>query len=95
LRKSLGEIKTSFPGLPSQVRGLGMIAGLEVSEPAAATAIVREAFDRGLVIELCGAKRNVIKILPPLTIDDAVLAEGLEVIHKSIEITLRRQKPIS
>ena len=52
--------------------------------------MVRETFRRGLVIELCGAQRKVLKVLPPLNIPDDTLEEGIQI----IEQTLRSQKDL-
>ena len=57
---------------------------MEISNPITAEAVARGAFDRGLVIELCGAKRNVLKFLPPLIIESDVMEEGLDIIEQSI-----------
>ena len=40
-------------------------------------AIIGEAMNHGLVLLACGFYGNVIRFLPPLTIKDATLAEGL------------------
>ncbi|MEX2587865.1 MAG: diaminobutyrate--2-oxoglutarate transaminase, partial [Actinomycetota bacterium] len=43
-----------------------------------------EAFRRGLIIETSGAESEVLKLLPPLTIDDLGLEEGLSIIKNSV-----------
>ena len=49
-----------------------------------AAVISRKAFEKGLVIELAGAEDNVVKFLPSLTMDEAVLREGLDIIEAAI-----------
>jgi 4-aminobutyrate aminotransferase-like enzyme len=44
-----------------------------------------EAFRRGVIIERCGAKGNVLKFLRPLIIDDQVLQEGVAIIGQSMQ----------
>ena len=59
------------------VRGVGMIWGVEIESPAAD--VVRSALDAGLL--LCGAGPNVVRIVPPLTISDEELIEGLAILE--------------
>jgi len=58
-------------------RGRGLIRGLEMRRGLAAQ-VARRAFRRGVLIETAGADDQVLKLLCPLTIDDALLAEGLD-----------------
>ena len=74
------------------IRGLGAMAAVELvtdrssREPAAdlTKALVYKAAAAGLVLLSCGVYGNVIRFLPPLTISDAVLNEGLDVIEKTL-----------
>jgi 4-aminobutyrate aminotransferase / (S)-3-amino-2-methylpropionate transaminase / 5-aminovalerate transaminase len=70
------------------VRGAGAIYGMElVTDRAAKTpapdlvaAISREAFGRGLLTMKAGLYGNVVRVLPALTISDAELEEGLDIL---------------
>ncbi|MER8798838.1 diaminobutyrate--2-oxoglutarate transaminase [Mesorhizobium sp. M0984] len=66
------------------VRGRGMILGLDCTTGKLAEKIVRKAFEDGLVVERCGAEDQVIKLLPPLTIDSQTLQRGLDILDKSV-----------
>lgn len=55
-------------------------------DPAAAKAVLQRAHASGLVLLGCGAQGEAIRLLYPLTIEDAVLDEGLDL----IEIALGR-----
>lgn len=85
LEKTLPNIQACYPELSAQVRGIGLIYGLDISAPEMAQNIAREAFNQGLIIERCGATDNVLKFLPPLVIEDEVLKAGLEIIEQSIK----------
>lgn len=61
-----------------QIRGKGMIFGLDVTTGERAKAIVEGCFDAGLLIASCGTGGRVIKLIPPLTIPDSDLQAGLE-----------------
>lgn len=70
------------------VRGRGMIQGIEFEDQSLAAKISREAFRRGLIIETAGPNNEVLKALPPLTIDESGLHRGLEILEESAQAAL-------
>lgn len=66
------------------VRGRGMFQGINCVSGELASDISLRAFRKGLMIETSGAEDQVIKLLCPLTISDAALADGLDKIEASI-----------
>jgi len=56
-------------------------------KPAAAAvdAAIKRACDRGLLLLRAGLHSNVIRTLVPLTITDAQLDEGLDILERSID----------
>jgi 4-aminobutyrate aminotransferase len=72
--------------LVGEARGLGPMLAIELTEqtPDLAKAITRAARERGLVLLPCGIYGNVIRILVPLTIDDALLERGLDLLEESL-----------
>lgn len=70
------------------VRGRGMMRGIEVGSGEIAGQITAAAFDRGLIIETSGAHDEVVKVLAPLTIDDAVFAHGLDILADCVGAAL-------
>lgn len=71
-------------GAPIRVRGKGMIHGLDLGDGARASRASREAFERGLILAPCGPGGRVLKVIAPLTIDDADLDEGLDILGKTL-----------
>jgi diaminobutyrate-2-oxoglutarate transaminase len=67
-------------------RGLGLIWGIDFAAFPEGTAkrASRACFERGLVIELAGRGDSVLKLMPALTIDDATLLRGLDIIMDAI-----------
>jgi 4-aminobutyrate aminotransferase/(S)-3-amino-2-methylpropionate transaminase len=69
-----------------EVRGLGAMVAMELvkngnaEQPDAdlTRALVQAAAHQGLIILSCGVNGNVIRFLTPLTISDALLAEGVD-----------------
>lgn len=74
----------------SDVRGLGAMVACEFVDatgtPDAETTrqVQAAALQRGLLLLTCGVYGNVIRFLFPLTIEDAVFAEGLSVIDAAL-----------
>lgn len=62
----------------SHVRGVGLMLGLELEQPAAP--FVQAAFEKGLLI--CTAGENVIRLLPPLVISDDEIVEAVQVLNE-------------
>ncbi|WP_300379199.1 aspartate aminotransferase family protein [Henriciella sp.] len=71
-----------------EIRGRGMLWGLDTHDPAANKKIVRECFDNGLLLGACGTDGRVGKLIPPLTITDADLKEGLDILEKAIKTVM-------
>ncbi|WP_217273273.1 diaminobutyrate--2-oxoglutarate transaminase [Kosakonia sp. MUSA4] len=68
-----------------EVRGKGMIWGIECKSPDEVSKIIKESSLLGLVIESCGSNNNTVKILPPLTILEETLIEGLRLLEKAFQ----------
>jgi len=76
-----------------EVRSLGAMVGIELvkngradSPDAAATkALVQAAGRRGLILLPCGLYSNVIRLLAPLTIQDALLKEGFNLLEQALD----------
>jgi 4-aminobutyrate aminotransferase-like enzyme len=52
--------------------------------PAGAAATVAAARAEGLLLLACGTYGNVIRLLPPITIDDDDLERGLDVLERAL-----------
>jgi diaminobutyrate-2-oxoglutarate transaminase len=92
VRDWLENIVHSFPEAGFSVRGRGLIQGLVCDDkPELANKIAQQAFSHGLVIETSGAQDEVLKILPALTIEDAQLTQGLELIERSVAEVLKQE----
>jgi 4-aminobutyrate aminotransferase/(S)-3-amino-2-methylpropionate transaminase len=78
--------------LIGDVRGLGAMMGMELvrdrktKEPAdkETAGILASAREKGLILLRCGVHHNVIRTLMPLTIPDAQLEEGLDILGAAI-----------
>lgn len=75
------------------VRGLGSLVAIELFEgddyttPSASKAgeLLAATREKGLILLSCGVNGNVIRFLPPLTIEREILDEGLDIIAACLE----------
>jgi diaminobutyrate-2-oxoglutarate transaminase len=77
-----------IPDGGARVVGRGMMQGLELDEPGLAEQVAREAFGRRVLVETAGADDQVVKLLPPLTIDDDELAHAFDVLGDALDAAL-------
>jgi len=63
------------------VRGLGLIWGVELDGPSSVEVVAR-ALDLGLL--LCGAGPDVVRIVPPLTLNEDELHHGLGLLEEAV-----------
>jgi diaminobutyrate-2-oxoglutarate transaminase len=76
--------------LACDARGVGLMLGLEVEDPAGgspapiARAIQRAAINRGLILELGGRHDAVLRLLPPLNVTRKTLDQALAILSDAI-----------
>ncbi|MEU9379815.1 diaminobutyrate--2-oxoglutarate transaminase [Streptomyces sp. NPDC048279] len=87
---ALGAIADEHPEAGLEVRGRGFAAGLRIPTLGAARAVCVAAFENGLLMETSGAAGDVVKLLPPLTVSDDDLDEGLDIIRTCVDSVLER-----
>ncbi|MEE1219521.1 MAG: diaminobutyrate--2-oxoglutarate transaminase [Ruminococcus sp.] len=73
-----------------QMRGIGLIWGIDFSaiNPELSEVVIENSFEKNLICECAGRDGSVVKIMPPLVIEDDVLLEGLSILKNSIEKAL-------
>ena len=70
----------------SEIRGLGLMIGIEFSDSDSyiSTEIVQKirstCLSHNLLLVSCGPKGNVIRLMPPLTITQPELLDGLRIL---------------
>jgi diaminobutyrate-2-oxoglutarate transaminase len=85
MHRRLSAIAAEHDGVFDEVRGRGMLQGLACIDASTAEAITRAAFELGLVVETAGADGDVVKLLPPLVIEDDELDAGLVLLERAVE----------
>jgi 4-aminobutyrate aminotransferase len=91
LRNGLRQLVGKY-GIVGEVRGKGLMVGLTLvdnGQPSAkaATRVMAEAQQRGLLIGKGGLAGNALRIAPPLSVTAAEIDEALDILTTSIEAT--------
>jgi 4-aminobutyrate aminotransferase/(S)-3-amino-2-methylpropionate transaminase len=86
LTARLGDLQSADPRI-GEVRGHGAMIAAEFVDPttgepdgALTGAIAKACIAQGVIVLTCGTYGNVIRFLPPLTIPDPLLHEGIDVL---------------
>jgi acetylornithine/N-succinyldiaminopimelate aminotransferase len=82
LKSGLQKLQKKFPDVISEVRGIGLMLGIKISEKIENVALAKKFIDHGFLAVPAGD--NVIRILPPLVIKNRHIKEALEKIEKAI-----------
>lgn len=89
VRDSLERIAATWPEADARVRGRGLIHGIDFPREGQAVRVCRAAFQRRLVMETSGPSANVVKVMPPLVIEEAELREGLGRLAEAVEAVMK------
>ncbi len=88
IREKLSEL-TKFDD-KIEIRGIGLLWGIDVDKfKDISKSIVDTCFKNGLIVERAGRNNNVIKIMPPLTIEDENLVKGLDILINSVKTNIK------
>lgn len=78
LRSRLENIAAGFPAGAATIRGRGLFTGLAFADATIAQNLSQQLYRRGVIAETCGPNDEVLKFLPPLTIETGVLRTALD-----------------
>ncbi|KAK1772722.1 acetylornithine and succinylornithine aminotransferase [Phialemonium atrogriseum] len=81
--KGFEQLRNKYPSLITEVRGRGLILGLQLTEDPAP--IITAARERGLLVITAGA--NTLRFVPSLTISEQEIQEGLDILDEAIRTT--------
>ena len=81
LKNGLHDLQTRREAI-RDVRGVGLMIGIDLPDHDAAAAVERAAFDRGLLVLGCGER--AIRMSPPLVITEEQARTGLEVFEQAV-----------
>lgn len=86
----LGALAAADPRI-AEVRGRGAMMAIELVDPATGEPdaaltgrVIAASHEQGVILLGCGTYGNVIRFLPPLSIPDSLLLEGLQVLAEAL-----------
>jgi acetylornithine aminotransferase len=84
LRDGLSAIAAKYPHHITEVRGWGLINGMELSAdiPLTAPEVVTAAINEGLLLVPAGPK--VVRFVPPLIVTEAEVNAALQIVEQAI-----------
>jgi diaminobutyrate-2-oxoglutarate transaminase len=85
IESALEAMAAKHPELKPDVRGRGLMRGLGLGAEGAAEAVCAEAFRNGVIMETSGPDSEVAKLLPPLTIPEDALRQGLDIMARAVD----------
>src|SRR6187402_1675820 len=88
LRERLEGIATRHEGV-RDIRGIGLMIGIEFGSHEAANAVQQAAFERGLLVLECG--EAALRLSPPLIVDEAAIDTALGILDQALDAALYPQ----
>lgn len=89
-RKYFDALRQRFPSQIKEVRGKGLILGLQLdSDP---TPIITAARERGLLVISCGT--NTLRFVPPLIITEAEIEEGMQILGSAMDSVWKKGEDV-
>ncbi|MFX1549231.1 MAG: aspartate aminotransferase family protein [Promethearchaeota archaeon] len=83
-QKGLEEIKNKFSALIKEVRGRGLMCGVEFYNETDSQLAMLSIIKEGVLLDYCNNKKDTLKILPPLIVKKHELDEILDRINRGI-----------
>ncbi len=84
LRIGLERIQNKFPYFISEVRGRGLMIGIDFTDADVGTLFVGEMSKRGVLTAFALNNQQLIRLEPPLTVSSAQVEEALQAIEESL-----------
>jgi putrescine aminotransferase len=81
---SLAGLHSTYPNVVRDVRGQGLLWGLELASANAASALVPRLARNGLLVSPCMGGSSTLRLLPPIVAGDAEVAQALEIVEASL-----------
>jgi putrescine aminotransferase len=83
-------IGARYPDVISQVRGLGLLVGVELRNEGYGGTIIPELLKRGVTAAWTLNQQRVIRLEPPLIVDAAQIATALQALDEAVAVALER-----
>ncbi|MFD9796699.1 aspartate aminotransferase family protein [Streptomyces sp. NPDC059070] len=84
LDESLTRLRACHPGTVHEVRGRGLLRGIDFTTPQAAGRVIMNLAAAGLLVSPCLSRPTTVRLLPPLVATEADLAEALHMLDDAV-----------
>jgi 4-aminobutyrate aminotransferase len=88
----LQELAGRFPGVITEIRGKGLMIGIEFDSPERAEAVQWAAFERGLLVLECG--KQTVRMCPPLIVSAGEMATGVRIFGEAVAAAVAHPRQI-
>ncbi|KAI9769604.1 MAG: acetylornithine aminotransferase [Candelina submexicana] len=89
-RRHFDKLRHRFPNIVKEVRGRGLILGLQLGRDPAP--LVTAARERGLLVITCG--KDTLRFVPPLIISENEIEEGMGVLQEAMRVVFEEGEKI-
>jgi len=93
LLAGLRELGAAHPAAVTDVRGLGLMAVLELDTPERASDVVQHAFRHGLLLLTAGTR--AVRLCPPLVLSPDEAEVGLELLGQAVAASVTGEQPVT
>jgi 4-aminobutyrate aminotransferase len=82
----VGRLRRELGGHPRvrDIRGIGLMVGVELADKAVTDAVCAACLAAGVIVLACGPDENVLRLVPPLTVSDDEIDQGLAVLVDAV-----------
>jgi diaminobutyrate-2-oxoglutarate transaminase len=90
MHQLLQEIVDSYPEHDFVVRGKGMMQAIDLGNGTLSKAIANDCFENGMLFGPCGIGGEVMKFIPPLTIPEEDLKQGMTILKEAVDRQIKQ-----
>jgi len=87
LKAGLQRIAEEFPSVIKEIRGCGMMLGIELTKEGAGGMLMSLMIDKNVIVAYTLNNPKVIRMEPPLVVPKAVVDEVLDKFHEAVQLT--------
>ncbi|MDQ7844880.1 MAG: aminotransferase class III-fold pyridoxal phosphate-dependent enzyme, partial [Armatimonadota bacterium] len=84
LLERLRDVQRRHPTIVRDVRGKGLLLGMEFADPDVVLLITADAMERGVIIFYSLNKPECFRIAPPLVVTKAQIDRAVEILEQSV-----------
>nr|OQO17906.1 Acetylornithine aminotransferase, mitochondrial [Rachicladosporium sp. CCFEE 5018] len=89
-RKHFSRIASRFPNIVSEIRGKGLILGMQLN--ADPTPVITAARERGLLVITCGT--NTLRFVPPLIVTEDQIEAGCRILEEAMAVVFETSENV-